>query len=322
MDDPAPKVSVVMTVFNGQRFLRPAVDSVLGQTMGDLELIVIDDGSTDTTPAILAGYAGRDARVRIITQANAGVSKAGNAGLRASRAPLIARMDADDVCRPDRLARQVVYMDANPQVVLLGGAYELTDEHDRLIHTLHPPLDNATLQQQCLTGKTPICHPLCMFRTADALAVGAYDETLKCALDLDLYLRLGERGEMACLPDVLLQYRQHGASISETKQTLQAEIMQRSCRAAWARRGLTEMRYQGTLWRATGGGDTLYRQHLKYGWWAYHAGQNKTARAYAGRALKQKPLSGEAWKLLYCGAVSRSPRVARSQEDVSTNLHE
>ena len=117
-----------MPVRDGERFVGEAVESVLGQTLADLELIVVDDGSTDSTPALLAGFARADARVRVLTQAVGGLTSTLNAGCALVRAPLIARMDADDVALPDRLERQVAFLDAHPDVALLGGGIVLVDE--------------------------------------------------------------------------------------------------------------------------------------------------------------------------------------------------
>jgi hypothetical protein len=115
-------------------------------------------------------------------------------------------MDADDIALPDRLAKQVAFMDAHPEVVLLGGAYELIDDKGRLLTTIRQPADDATLQSILLRGSCPICQPLAMFRRS------AYEKTMGYraefyAEDIDLWLQLGEVGEIACLPDVLLQYR-------------------------------------------------------------------------------------------------------------------
>jgi len=124
-----PTVSVVMPVYNGERFLAAALASICGQTYRDFEFLVIDDGSTDTTPLILADAARRDSRIRIITQpANAGVVAARNAGLQQAQGRFIAVMDSDDVAVPERLARQASHFEAHPDVAVLGGAVQLIDQ--------------------------------------------------------------------------------------------------------------------------------------------------------------------------------------------------
>lgn len=302
----APKVSVVVAVHNAGAFLRAALDSVAGQTLRDFEVVVIDDGSTDESPAVLAEFAARDARFRVVTQVNTGLTKTLNIALKLCRGELVARMDADDVCLPDRFEKQVAFLDAHPDVVLLGGAYELIDERDRRLHVIRPPADDATLQTHCLAGTTPICHPLAMFRRADALAVGGYDESFPVAQDLDFWLRLGERGKMAALPDVLLRYRMHPKSVSEKKQALQVECMRRGAENARARRGLPTGGFANKDgWRADGSAGSVLRQTLQYGWWAWNLGERRTAAAYGARAVRLAPLSADAWKLLVFGALRR-----------------
>ena len=147
-------------------------------------------------------------------------------------------MDSDDVCSPDRFAKQVAYLDAHPGVVALGGAYEMIDDAGRVFHVMRYPDDDAALQESSLGGRPALCHPLVMMR-ADAVArVGGYDESFPVAQDNDLWLRLGEVGQLACLPDVILQYRQHGGSVSEAKAGRQIEGLRRGCESACRRRGI------------------------------------------------------------------------------------
>src|SRR5262249_10266218 len=116
-----PKVSVAMSVHNGERFLAEATDSILGQTFRDFELILVDDGSTDGSGAIADAYQRKDTRVRVIHQHKFGLVAALNQACEQARGEYIARMDADDVAIPDRLVRQVAFMDAHPEVAVLGG---------------------------------------------------------------------------------------------------------------------------------------------------------------------------------------------------------
>jgi glycosyltransferase involved in cell wall biosynthesis len=225
-------VSVIMAVYNGERYLREAVESILAQTYPDFEVIIIDDGSSDASAGMLEEFARRDDRVRLVRQENIGLTRTLNKAIELSGGELLARMDADDIAMPDRLRRQVEFMQQHPRVVLLGGAYELIDGRGRLLTRITPPLDDQPLQELALAGRTPICHPLAMMRRDAVLKTGGYDESLKVAQDLDLWLRLGEVGELACLPDVLLKYRQHEESVSEAKQALQ---VQNTC--AWRARG-------------------------------------------------------------------------------------
>lgn len=303
-----PTVSVIMAVRNGARHLPAAVQSILAQTFSDFEFIIIDDGSDDgVTLPLLQRYAAGDARIRLVSRPNRGLTPSLNEAVGLATGEFIARMDGDDVATPDRLRWQVEFLRANPQVVLLGGAYELIDAEDRKIRVWRPAADDATLQQHCLEGSTPICHPLAMMRASAVRQVGGYDESYAVAQDLDLWLRLGEVGRMACLPQVLLKYRQHEQSVSEKKQRLQTENMRRACEAAWARRGV-QGRYQCRApegWRPGDDRQSRLRYALQYGWWAFNAGERATARYYGWKAVLTAPWRVEGWKLVACSILKK-----------------
>ena len=222
-----PVISVIMPVYNAEPYLEEALESILAQTFGDFELILIDDGSTDGSVEILNRYAAVQERIRLIRRPNTGLTKALNECLRLARGEFVARMDADDVCTPDRFEKQVAFMRANPETVLLGGAYDLVDAEGRHLRRVSQPLDDASLQRICLSGLTPICHPLAMMRRGAVLKAGGYDETFLVAQDLDLWLRLGEIGKLANIPTSVLRFRLHESSVSESKRH---EIGRASCR--------------------------------------------------------------------------------------------
>ena len=306
-----PVISVCMPVYNAERYLTEAVDSVLAQTFGDFELIMVDDGSTDGSREILNHYAATDPRVRMIRRPNIGVTKTLNECLQLARGEFIARMDGDDVCLPERFELQVNYLRSHPDVVLAGTAYDLIDGAGRLLRHVTQPEDDKPLQEICLSGRTPICHPSAMMRRAPALKVGGYDETFAVAQDLDLWLRLGEQGKMACLPQTLLKYRLHDKSISESKQAEQVRNMQIACERAWRRRGIKGEFLGLAGWRAT---DRQSRHDfsLKYGWWAFTSGQRRTALLYGSKAVATAPLNSDAWRLLICAAFKHPPTKAKA----------
>ncbi len=298
-----PKVSVILANHNAGAFLMPALKSILAQTFADFEFIIFDDGSTDESVSQLRTLESIDPRIRLTVQTNAGLTPTLNAACKLARGTYLARMDADDIAMPDRLAQQVRFLDSHPQCVLLGGAYEFIDHLDRRLHRMIPPADDTTLQQHCLSGRTPICHPLAMIRRSAFEQVGGYDESFPVAQDLDLFLRLGEVGTMACLPEVLLQYRLHSTSVSQKKQQLQIDCMRRGCEAAWKRRGIAGEFLGEAGWRARDDADAQLQQLLKYGWWAWNLGERRTAVAYGWAAIKARPGSIDGWKLLICGGL-------------------
>src|SRR5262245_47416384 len=135
MSTSTPAVSVLMPVYNAGRFLAPALDSILAQTFADFELIAIDDGSSDGSGKVLAEFAARDRRVCVLTQENCGIVATLNRALELARAPLVARMDADDLSRPDRFAQQVAYLREHPDVAVVSGAMDQIDEDDAYLQT-------------------------------------------------------------------------------------------------------------------------------------------------------------------------------------------
>ncbi|MBW8769597.1 MAG: glycosyltransferase [Gemmatimonadetes bacterium] len=214
-DARAPRVSVVMAVHDGERYIGAAVDSILGQQLGDLELIVVDDGSTDRSAEIVR--ARDDRRVRLITnERNLGLAPSLNVGLAAARGELVARLDADDVALPQRLARQVAFMDANPRVALLGSWYREMAADGTPGALVKLPTEHWELRwHMCLYS--PFAHSAVLWRrTLVAERVGAYDERLAYSMDFDLWRRIAERLEVANVPESLLHLRAHERSMTAT----------------------------------------------------------------------------------------------------------
>ena len=221
MPDPTsmatPVVSVVMPVRDGERFLRAAIDSVLAQTLADFELIIIDDGSNDSTPAILAEAARRDPRIVVVTKGRVGIVAALNVGLAMARAPLVARFDADDIALPERLALQVEAMQREPARGLLGGFAETIDENGLSLGIRKPPVSHEALLA-ALGRDSPFIHSTIMFRTDTVRALGGYRAALEAAEDYDLWLRMAERTRIANLPATLVRYRVHRQSQTGRKE--------------------------------------------------------------------------------------------------------
>lgn len=210
----APRVSVVMPVFNSETYVAEAVESVLGQTLRELELIVVDDGSRDTSNAILEQSARRDPRVRlIVNETNLGVRIAMNQGWQAARAPYIARMDADDVALRERLDRQVAFLDTHPSVAAVGGAMITIDAAGRRGSTVQFATENAGIRST-LMRRNCLAHPTVTMRRSALEAVGGY--RVEHAEDYDLWLRLSERYQLANLSEPVTLYRQHPLQISFT----------------------------------------------------------------------------------------------------------
>jgi glycosyltransferase involved in cell wall biosynthesis len=210
-----PPVSVVMPVHNGSRFVAEAMQSVFAQTFTDFEFIVVDDGSTDDTAAIVASF--RDDRlVALRHPSNLGLRAALNTGCRHARGPFIARMDADDVCAPGRFAAQVEALRRDERIGVIGSAVQLIDAEGRPLGTKAFPEDPALVAWSMFFFNS-VAHPAVMMRRDIAAAAGFYPAG--CAggtEDYALFIRLSRGTRITNLPEPLLSYR-----VSTTNMTRQ-----------------------------------------------------------------------------------------------------
>ncbi len=209
-----PRISVAMSVYNNAPYLNHAIESILAQTVTDFEFLIVDDGSTDGSGAIIDRLAATDSRIRVFHQPNAGLIVSLNRIIEAARAPLIARMDGDDIALPERFARQLDYLDANANIGVLGTGCTCIDEEGRPSTF---KFDNVTTPEEVvadLRNGPPLCHPSVMMRRDALLAVGGYHRAYRHCEDYDLWLRLSERVRMANLPERLLLYRQSPTQVS------------------------------------------------------------------------------------------------------------
>jgi len=209
-----PAVTVLMTVFNAGKYLDPAIASIAGQTFQDWEFLIVDDASTDGSPAVAEGWASRDQRIRVIRNAvNKGQTPCLNQGLREARGAWIARQDADDLSLPERFARQLA---AAGDAALIGTNGWIIDATNRVIGLLDAPLTQASIQATS-PFLNPFMHTAVMARTQvirDEL--GGYDESFRIAQDYDLWARLIAAHASANLPDRLVCYRHLATSLSKS----------------------------------------------------------------------------------------------------------
>jgi len=281
---PRPVVSVVMAVLNGQRYVGATIESVLSQTVDELELVVVDDGSTDRTPAMLRRFARRDGRVHVVRRPSEGIARARNEAVTMSRGKYLAIIDSDDIAEPDRLRKQIDHLEAN-ETICVGSSVRIIDSKGRPLTVLHPPTDDASIQQKVLAGHGAIYNPSATLLRDDFEAVGGYQRLYEPAEDIDLWLRLGERGSLANLPEPLLRYRMHAESISEAKTMVQRRGAYLACQHAWARRGIDGRYDAWHRWRPGNNRQAQRAFFLQYGWWAKQSGESRTAAVYAAKAL-------------------------------------
>jgi glycosyltransferase involved in cell wall biosynthesis len=229
-----PAISVVMSVYNGAKFLGQAVDSILNQSYRDFEFLIIDDGSEDRSSEILEGFRQKDSRIRILRQENRGLIESLNRGCELARGLYIARMDADDVAGKKRLELQVAFLMEHPQIGLLGGAVNIIDVEGRILRSTSNPCSDAEIRE-ALPNDCPFWHPTVMMRKDIFEAAGGYRKVVVHAEDYDLWLRISEVCEMANLRDVLVSYRLHSNQVT-TQQCRQMVISSLMARSAAVRR--------------------------------------------------------------------------------------
>lgn len=209
----SPRVTIAMPVYNGAEFLRPAVESILAQSFADFELILSDDGSEDDSRKIIDDYARRDPRVIVSHAKHGGIAVATNRALQIARGEYFAPMDQDDIALPERLSREVEFLDQNPAVAVVGAGANTIDASGRHLKTMRPPLEPRAVAE-AMHERCAVLHPSSMMRTEVARAVGGYRAFLPYAQDYDLFIRILEQYQLANVPDVLLLKRQHGGQVT------------------------------------------------------------------------------------------------------------
>lgn len=293
-----PTLSVCMPVYNAEQYIRQAAESILHQTFTDFEFIIIDDGSTDDSRKILQELARRDPRIRLVSRPNTGYTKALNEALGLARAPYLARMDADDVSMPLRFEKQIDYLKSHPECVLVGSRILTIDPFGSPLYEPDHKLSHEDIEQQLLSGVGwAIVHPVAMMVREPVIALGGYRVRMEPSEDLDLFLRLAERGRIANLPDVLLHYRQHVKSVNHTRFEEQNRVTRQIVAEAYARRGITlpanwELPERGLL--------PMRKEIDMWAWVALKNGNIPAARKHAVALMRIAPFSLSSWRLMYC----------------------
>ena len=218
-----PKVTVLMTVYNGEGYLRECVDSVLGQTFKDFEFLIIDDQSGDGSRNIIKSY--RDSRIRLIeNDENLSQVKSLNIGLAHAQGACIARMDQDDVMVKHRLNRQVDFLDKNPDISLVGTWGEIIDENGKIFTKARLPIRNEEIIGNVLFCGYFLMHPSVMFRKDAVMEAGKYNEEITFSEDYNLWTRLLlKKHKLANIPECLIRFRYHEKSSSRKFPEIQVD---------------------------------------------------------------------------------------------------
>lgn len=232
-----PAISVAMSVYNGERFLAEAIDSILAQSFTDFEFLILDDGSTDSSRTIIEQFAAHDSRIKPVFRENRGLIASLNQLLAEARAPLIARMDADDISHPDRFTRQISFLAGHPDHGVVGTWSQDMDEHGRD----HPapghehPTTHEGVVHALDNDLQVLCHPAVMYRRDVVRSVGGYHTAFRHCEDLDLWLRLASVTRIANIPERLLYYRHYEDQVS-SRHAVEQQIGAAIARAAYEER--------------------------------------------------------------------------------------
>jgi glycosyltransferase involved in cell wall biosynthesis len=296
-----PVVTVLMTVYDPPlNMLNTAIASVLNQTFGNFEFLILNDGSKgEEVRSELDRWASRDARLRVFHEPHRGVPSTSNRGLTIACGEYVARQDSDDWSEPERLARQVSFLEKHPDVALTGTDTLAHRADGSPLWRLRLPHTSADLSR-ALLGGNPFVHGSTMFRRSHALAIGGYREQFPCSSDYDFLWRLTETGECANLDEVLYHYRFTSGSISARRAADQVQVyLAAQVLAAARRRG--EPEDIASALEESGrqiASDTL-RASLKQADHFMLAGDFAGARAAYVHLLRANPGSVLAWAKLF-----------------------
>ncbi len=310
-----PRISVLLPVYNAADYIEEAVQSVLGQTLAEFELIVVDDGSRDESVAVVARHARRDRRIRLFCTAHRGITPALNTAVRHARGELLARMDADDVSRPDRFLRQASYLASHPEVVAVGSSIEIVDPDGAPLGVMPWAETHDEIDRRLMQGRGGIAHPAAMMRRAAVLQAGVYREEFPAAQDKDLWLRLAEIGRLANLPQPLLRYREHPLAVSTTCRLEQRCAVRRAVIDACRRRGVPPPEWTATQRMRSTSAEAAHRRWVRS---ALRSGHPDTAWKHLRWLCRERPWCKDTWLALVAAcymppwmAIRRSRTLAR-----------
>lgn len=207
-------VSVLMSCYNGGRWLGEAIESVLAQTFTNFEFVMVDDGSKDDTLEIIKRYAAKDRRIVVIAKPNTGLGDSLNAGIAIARGAWIARVDQDDLCEPIRLERQLAYAGEHPEVVLLGSGFAEINEAGEVLAEHRYPAAHRALVSRLERLQAFFPHSSAFYSAEAARRAGGYNKLISRAEDWRFWLELSLQGRLACLPDLLVKIRKHPGQMS------------------------------------------------------------------------------------------------------------
>lgn len=213
-----PKVTILMSVFNGDQWLEESIQSILSQTFTNFEFIVINDGSKDRSLDIIKKHARKDNRIILIDKSNSGLADSLNYGISKARSDWIARIDSDDLSMPDRIQRQYAICKNKPNISLLGAGFIEIDSRGKMGRTFKYPTSHSQLVKRLSSERSVFPHSSAFFKKAIVQKVGGYRIRFKNCQDLDLWFRLSEYGNIGCISEPLVKIRQHEGQKTKLEQ--------------------------------------------------------------------------------------------------------
>jgi glycosyltransferase involved in cell wall biosynthesis len=216
-----PLASVIMAVYNGERFLAEAIESILGQTFKDFELIIVDDGSNDNSPSIIKSY--KDTRIKVISQKNQGLSKSCNNAIAQAKGKYIIRHDADDISDTYRFEKQILFLEKNSNIALVGSNYHVIDDVGNILATTNVLTSPSDLKLAEIFSNQ-FGHGAIAARRQVLEHVGLYDQKFIIAQDYDLWTRVSHYGQIANLKEPLYSWRSVGEGLSTSPKRIAAMV--------------------------------------------------------------------------------------------------
>jgi glycosyltransferase involved in cell wall biosynthesis len=298
----APFFSVIMPVFNAERYLGEAIASVTRQSFSDFELIVIDDGSTDASAGVMRDHGSRDPRIITRSRGRQGIVATRNEGVQLARGRFVAFLDADDIAEPRRLEIHQKYLERHPDCLAVGGQILFIDDEGYPLYRSDLPLDHGAIDSQHMSGRgCGLSQGASAINRESILGIGGYRDGFPVAEDLDLFLRLAEVGRLGNVGDVVIRCRLHPESLTHTHLADGPRWAAAAIREARVRRGLGPEEVDIPPGRDRSGPAEAMFRAMK----AHQHGFQRTALRYACRSLVEAPTDPVAWRVALVVLLSR-----------------
>jgi glycosyltransferase involved in cell wall biosynthesis len=300
-----PRISVIMPVYNAEKYISQAVESILTQTFQDFEFLITDDGSTDGTLTILDRYADIDGRIILKHQDNIGYVRTLNLLLESACGEYIARMDADDIAMPERFMHQLAYLNNHPKCAVIGTRALCVSSENIPVYELFKETEHALIDRAHMDfAGSAILHPSVLMRHSLIQEIGGYRLKYSPAEDIDLWLRAAEHAKLANVPDLLMRYRLHQRSESQQRGREQINKMFSAVKEAYSRRGI-RLPEDVEKRRVQLSKQTIQMSNYTLVQMAHRAKCYSNARKLALNSFKKEPWSLDSWRALMLGCAGR-----------------